>query len=491
MNNEKKKSKGLKSLLGQRKFRYGGYATILTVVVIAVVILLNVALGAVETNWALSLDVTAINATDFEDATYEILEGVDQDIHVYTLYQSSTSSSLRVQVESVLEKYHALNSHITVENIDPVAEPTRVTKYAGDTSLSEGAVIVTNGDESRIKLINRSDYYYYTTSSYTGSSYTYFTLESKMTSALVYVTSAETPRVFYLSGHNELDADSYCTLLTAQLQNRNYDVSKLDLSNSDVELTSGDTVIIIDPERDLNDDEYATLRAWLSDGGRMLCSMTYDVDLSRLPNFVKLLDYYQLSYGDGIITEDESATGNYWNNSVLNIVPVMDSEHDITSDLADGSSYLVVPSARPINAVEIPESGVSYTKLLTSSAKATAVNGDESSLPGTQTLALAMLKQDSSDSSKDTRIVLMDSLYLLADTNLMYYSYNLNFTLNTIDWLVNSDSTVLISSKYIADSVLSIPDSTTAWSLAAIVVIIIPLIVAVFGAVVWIKRRRL
>ena len=69
MNNGKKKSKGLAALLGQRKFRYGGYATILTVVVIAVVILLNVALGAVETNWALSLDVTAINATDFDDST--------------------------------------------------------------------------------------------------------------------------------------------------------------------------------------------------------------------------------------------------------------------------------------------------------------------------------------------------------------------------------------------------------------------------------------
>ena len=120
----------------------------------------------------------------------------------------------------MLEKYHALNSHITVENIDPVSEPTRVTKYAGDVQLSEGSVIVTNGDESRVKLINRNDYYYYSTSNYTGSSYTYFTLESKMTSALVYVTSTETPRVFYLSGHNELDASSYCTLLTAQLQHR-------------------------------------------------------------------------------------------------------------------------------------------------------------------------------------------------------------------------------------------------------------------------------
>ena len=73
MNNEKKAKGKLSGLLGQRKFRYGTYATILTIVVIVVVILLNVALGAVETNWALGIDVTALNATDFDDATYEIL----------------------------------------------------------------------------------------------------------------------------------------------------------------------------------------------------------------------------------------------------------------------------------------------------------------------------------------------------------------------------------------------------------------------------------
>ena len=105
MNNEKKAKSKMSGLLGQRKFRFGAYATILTIVVIVVVILLNVALGAIETNWALTLDVTAINATDFDDATYEILKGVNEDVHVYTVYQDSTSSASRVQVDSVLEKY--------------------------------------------------------------------------------------------------------------------------------------------------------------------------------------------------------------------------------------------------------------------------------------------------------------------------------------------------------------------------------------------------
>ena len=119
------------------------------------------------------------------------------------------------------------------------------------------------------------------------------------------------------------------------------------------------------------------------------------------------------------------------------------------------------------------------------------VNGEEKSTPGTQTVALAAIKRDYNDSTKDMRIVLLDSPYLLADTYLLGYSYNLTFALNAFDWLVNSSNTVSITSKYVADSALRIPDATTAWVLAAIVVVVIPLIVLAAGIVVWIKRRRL
>jgi len=491
MNQENKaKSKGaLAGLLGQRKFRYGGYATILTIVVIIVVILLNIAIGAIETNWALGIDVTAMNATDFDDATLEILRGVDEEVHIYTVYQTSTSSSARAQVDSVLEKYHALNNHIVLDNIDPATQPTRVTKYAGDTSLTEGAVIVTNADETRVKLITRNDYNYY--QSFANNTYTFFVLESKVTSALVYVTSSETPRVFFLAGHGEMDRATYFTVLSAQLANRNYDVASLNLVTDDVTLTSGDTVVIVDPSRDLDDEEYATLRTWLSEGGRLLVSLSYSVDTQLLPNFTRLLDYYQLAYGDGVIYEDENSTSNYWNGGTINLVPNLDAEHEITSDLASSGYNLIVPQARPIKEVSIPESGFVYTKLLTTSNRATIVNGDETSNPGTQTVALSLLKQDYNDAAKDIRIVLLDSYYLLADTSLLYYSYNLNFAISVVDWLVNSDSTIQIPTKYIADSVLSIPDAGTAWTLAAIVVVVIPLIVLVVGIVVWIKRRRL
>ena len=67
----------------------------------------------------------------------------------------------------------------------------------------------------------------------------------------------------------------------------------------------------------------------------------------------------------------------------------------------------------------------------------------------------------------------------------------MDFTMSLMRWLVNRDVSVSVYSKTIADTTLRIPDSATAWTLAAIVVIAIPLIFLIAGIVVWVKRRRL
>ena len=493
MNNQKK-SKGksmLTGFLGRRQFRYGGYATVLTAIVIAVVILLNVAVGMVENNWALSIDVTALNATDFSDDTKKIVSEVEEEVFIYTTFQDSTNSSLRMQVDEVLNKYQAMNGKITFANIDPAKEPARIKQFAGDKSLTEGSLIITNADETRVKVVDRTEYYYNYTSQYTGGTYTFFDIESMTTGALVYVTSEETPRVFYLTGHDELDAASYCTVLTKQLQSQNYDVATLNLtSNADnIELVNGDTVVIINPARDLSDAEYEILRAWLPTGGRLLFTLQYD-NLSELPNFEKLLAYYQMSFGDGVIMEDNSASSN-WNSDLYTLVPNMNAEHQVTASMAESGAYMMMPYARPINAVAMPESGIQFDTLLTSSDRAVVMNGDEASAPGTQIVAMTMIDQNQDDSTKDIRIALIGNYYTLADTNLLNYSYNMTFTTNLFNWLVNRESTVEISSKLLEASTLAIPDSATAWTLAAIIVVAIPLVVLIGGIFVWIKRRRL
>ena len=491
MNNQKKSKSKLTGFLARRQFRYGGYATVLTAIVIAVVILLNVALGAIENNWALTIDVTAMGATEFDEQTKKVVSEVNAPVKAYTLYKDSTSSSLRVQVEEVLNKYRAMNNNITVENVDPVKNPSFLSQYTDNTNLTEGSIILVNEDESRVKIIDRAEYYYYYTSQYTGQTLTVFDLESKMTAGLLYVTSEETPRVFYLTGHNELDASLYCTVLTQQLQGANYDVAMLNLTeNKDVTLEAGDTLVVLSPQRDLSDAEFEILQKWLAEGGRMLFVLDVETDKTVLVNFTKLLDYYQMSFGDGVIMEDSAATTN-WNSDYYTLVPNMDAEHAATAELAANGAYLMLPNVRPVNAVDMPESGLQFTNILTSSANAVVVNGSETGLPGTQILAQTMVKAND-DPEKEVRIALLGSIYALADTSLLNYSYNMSFTTSVFNWLVNrEESTVSVSAKLMANNTLAIPDSATAWTLGAIIVIAIPLLVTIAGIVVWMKRRRL
>ncbi len=492
MNNQKKSKNALKGFFSRRQFRYGGYATVLTAVVIAVVILLNVAISAIESNWALTIDVTALKATDFSDQTFEVVGKIDEPVKVYTLYQDSTSHMLRIQTEAVLEKYHALNGSISVSNIDPMKNPALVQKYAGDMNLNEGSLVVTNADESRVKVIDRTEFYYQYTNPYNNQPYTLFALEPEMTAALLHVTSEETPRIFFLEGHDELAADTYCTLLMSELEHQNFEVSMLNLTDdTDVTLRAGDTLAIINPVRDLTDDEYAVLKSWLNDGGRMLFVLDYATDASVLRNFTALLDYYQLSFGEGIIAESAASTDN-WTSSNYNLVPNLNTENEITTSLiADGYSRLILPQVRPVNAVTMPESEVLYDNLLTTSKSAVVESKDGNSLPGTQIIAQSMLKANAADSKKDVRIVLMGSFYSLADTNLIYSSYNMNYSLNVFNWLSNQQNVVEIGAKNIATNTLAIPDAGTAYTLGAIVVVAIPLIVLAAGIMVWLKRRSL
>ena len=487
-NTEQKKTVSLHR--NARKFRYGSLAILLTIAVIVIVILLNVVFGRLEQSRAWSIDVNALNATDFDPNTLEVLRLVDQDVYIYTVYQATSSSALRVQVDSILEKYHALNPHIHTGNIDPVGEPARILKLAGEKSLEEGAVIVTNADETRVKIYNRNDYF--GTSSYGTYHFTYLYLERYITGALVYVTSETTPHVLFLSGHGEIPLES-CTLLNQSLTTRNYDVGSLNISEGTDNLLPNDALIIADPARDLADEEYTFLRTWLSGGGRMLVCLSYDRDLTMLPNLMRLLEYYQLSYGDGVVYENNNSTDNYWNGNTLSLVPNLDPEHEITKRLIEiGSTNLVLPQARPILPPILPESGTTYTPLLTTSSRAYVVHDQETGNPGTQILALAMLDADENgEKEKDVRIVLVDTAYMLADSNLLYYSYNLNLVGTAVDWLINSDTTVDVSSKVMTNSTLSIPDSRTATGMGIAAIAVIPLCIIIPGIIIYIRRRRL
>ncbi|MGI6173585.1 MAG: Gldg family protein [Christensenellales bacterium] len=506
--NERTKINPVKRFFTRRQFRYGWYATLSTVLFVALVLALNVVVQAAENKWALKIDATGNAITAFSDKTYETIASVEDDVYIHLVYTANSNRAEKMNVEEIAAKYQARNGKIHVDTIDPNTEPTRINAYKEKTntaSITEGAIIVTNADESRIKVVAAKDVYskeldFRTYLATQQERYIdVFNAEGQLTSALMYVTSSDTPRILFLEGQNEV-ASAYCSTLTGSLTNENYDVGTVTLGKGDIELVSGDTLVILMPELDLTDTEYETLRTFVEGGGRMLYVHDPNMSIDTTPNFKRLLDYFGFAFESGYVVEDDASTSN-WLNQRYSLLPNKDAESAITSTLAQ--SRIILPMSAASIAQPDPRSGFVYTNLLTTSAKAylkTMTTGsdasnllvkEETDQTGPFTLAMSLLKQvDVKDSSKDIRMVVLGSPYLVVDA-LMNSSNNLDFAMNAIDWLVNREVSAYVRSKSLLSTTLAIPDSGTALLLFIVVVVVLPLGAFAFGVVTWIKRRRL
>ena len=481
------KNSKIRSLFTQRKFRYGTAATLITVAVIALVILLNVTVGALEDRFGLAIDASALKASRLSDQTVEILNDLNEDVRIYTVYQPTTSSEIRIQVEEMLRAYAAKSSHVTWDNINPVSDPLRVNALSGGKSMAEGALIVTNADESRVKAINMSEYYYTQTSVLTNTDVTVFSAESKITSGIRYVTHDDAGRVFFLQGHREIDPNTYCRRLTDALDSNGYLVDTINLVTSEEKLTKGDVLIVVDPQVDMTADEYRILRDWLEDGGRMFMGVAWNIDMSNMNHFVELLEYYHLGFEDvSAVEESKNSTGNWIWGQLSNLVPNLDEEHPITAEL---EQPVVIPYSRPLKTVDMRESGTYYTDLLTTSSAATTYYATGETVVGKRAVAMA-LQQNADVPEDETRMVIIGSDIICTDT-LANQSRNIDFCVSAVRWLINEDtSAVYVRSNVVDTSYLSI-GTQDLWIVTALVVVVIPLLVAVIGLVVWIRRRRL
>lgn len=461
----------------------------LTALVLAGVCLLNVAAERLEARFGWAVDMTEMEVTSFDEGTIEVLESLEEAVTVYTVFQNTTSSTLRARLEQVLARYQAQNDNIRVENVDPLKEPGRIASYADGESLDEGSLIVVNEDQTRFKVLPRDDYYYGYSMRQQDQSYTVFDAENVITSAIYAVTRRDIPKVYFLTEHGELDVERYGTWITAMLNENGFQTEILHGFSEDSPLMPGDILAIVDPQLDITDQERSRLYGWMNEGGRLLVNIGYTVDLDRMPNLVKLLDAFHLGFGEGYV-EESAREIDRWKDDVYALVPVLDEEHAITAELNAQGFSVYMPYSRPILPVTFPEFGYVYTSLLTTSSQASVVQGGVRGHPGKQTIALAMQKDDYAQTEKTVRAVLLGGYNLLADTNMMYSTYNPLFLSSVFQWLANQKTGVSVRMRYVQDQALTIPNARVAWMLSGAVVVVLPAAVFAAGIIVWLRRRR-
>ncbi len=482
-----------------RKWKMKALSLGVIILVVGLVILVNYVFEGMEDKYAWTLDLSGNQQFSISQETKDVVKALEEDVHIYTLYSESTASTQRQLMEEILKRYEALG-HVTVENLDMMANPALVSRFRNEnTQLSVNSIIVANGDESKFRVIHQSELYDYEMD-YQNQSYTKFDFvgEQAVTSAILYVTSAKTPAVYFLQGHGEM-ALSSLRYVADGLRARNFEPRELHLSDADAPLEKDAVVMVIAPTKDLSQMEYEQLKGFLEQGGKLYYASNYVS--GALENFDLLLSLYGLEVDKGLLLEDAGYVEYYYRNQLYLMPDILGEAASDRLDVMAGfeaGDYVVLPQSQAVRTTQMRDVGVEYANVLTTSPKAYIKNQltqtsqlareaqDES---GTFNVAVAMVKTHADGS--DTRIFAVGNALFLLDNNMFSAYDNGKLLYSPIAWLMGEDSPVQVPGKSMGSYRLNLPGNTLYQALCILVMGVIPGIVLVIGLIVWRRRRHL
>lgn len=460
-------------------FRGGSYSLIITVVVLAIIVVVNIFASALPATLT-QYDISSTKLYSITSNTKVVVNALEKDVTIYWVVQSDKEDAI---IENLLNKYDSLSEHIKVVKKNPDIFPTFAEQYT-DRSVQNNSLIVECGERSR--FISYSDIYLVETDNM--YSYTYTTSfdgEGAITSAIDYVVSEDLPKLYVLEGHGET-ALPYT--FSEQLEKENMEVTGLSLLTVDAIPEEADCIIIHSPASDISAEEKDMLADYVTDGGKLLVIAGPTKDDS-LENLYSLLSDYGVEAQEGIIVEADRMHYAFQRPYIL--LPDMTS-HVITNSLMEANYFPIMPTSRGL-VVNGTSSRGTVTKLLTTSENSfskiagyelTTYDKEEGDIDGPFVVAVSV------ESSNDGKIVWFASSSFLDD---MYNAYssgaNVDMAMNALSSLIGEREAIAIRSKSLNYNYLTISESTG--SLLKVMMIgVFPLAYLGIGILVVLRRRR-
>lgn len=334
-----------------KTLRNGSYSVLVSVVVIAVVILLNMIVGQLPAKYT-QFDISTGKLYTIGDETIDTLKNLKEDITIYHIVQNSNEDST---IEKLLEQYKENSKHIKVVKKDPVVYPNFTAKYS-DEQISENSLIVECGERNKVIDYNSL---YETSVDYSTyqQSVTGFDGEGQITSAISYVISDSLPVVYYVEGHNEVSIPSS---LKDRIEKSNVELQSLSLLTAEVpEDAAG--LLLNSPESDYSKEEAEKVIAYLENGGRVM--MITDYVGKEMPNYQSILAAYGVEVTDGVVVETDK---NHYVQMPYYLVPNIGSS-EVTEGMTGGSQYVLLSGCQGFTASENVRDTLNVSQILTTS----------------------------------------------------------------------------------------------------------------------------
>lgn len=461
------------------RFKYGSYSTVITIFVLAILLAVNFAAG----KFNIKKDLTKDKLYSLTEQSQKILGDLKNDTKIYAFFEAGKEDP---NFKAVLDQYKSASKKISVEYADPTKNPTLAEKYKqGDVSVGVGTIVVERSN--KFKTISYDSFFNYTYDETGQSKLDSFAAEQQITNAIVYVNSDKQQVLYTLTGHEEKTLGSD---ITNQLEAENYNVQDINLLQGNAVLNKDNILVVVSPARDLSKDEAVKIKTFLGSGGRAAFLM--DVTQNNLPNFQDIFSAYGVKLQNALIIEGQA---DKVANSPIYLLPNI-MPQDIVSSIKSSNLHIFMPLSQGIEDLKLNNDALTVEPLLTSSnnswgkvnLQSTTMSKEANDLKGPFNIAVAITNEDKTNNTTSKLVVVGNSSFTSSDAISATNGANLDFIMNSFNWLQDKKDSVSIRPKSLTAANLMI-NGFQRLALSGVVVIVIPVVILVIGITVWLRRR--
>ncbi|MPZ15272.1 MAG: hypothetical protein GEU73_12755 [Chloroflexi bacterium] len=459
--------------LTRREAVYGSNAVALSVAFIGILVVLNFAANRLYQRW----DLTAQRDFSLSEATLTTINALPQPVHAMAFFSGGLAD--RQQAQDLLKEYEVRSGgKLTWEIFDTQAQPGIAATHGVTV---DGTIQFRMGDQMKDTITPD---------------------ESHMTTALIKLVNPTPVKVYYITGHGEVDLDKteeegYSELKT-RIQADNFVVEELNLLAAGQVPEDAAAVIIAGAKSPYQEAELQAISTYLDGKGRLVLLVD---PLRAESNVGGILSRWDLTLGNGLAVDPVSGlqqdptvliVGNYGLHRIVQNLPVT-----------------VMPVATSIQIPELIKVGVDISGLTLTADTRSWLESDTSTIrfdegsdkKGPLTLGVAVEEVENPQPQEETlpgfedpnkrvknRAVILGSSEMAINAFIGQGFGNDDLFLNSLNWVVGTDQ--LITTRPVIEErrtlALTAPQANFVFYSSAI---FLPLLLLGAGTVVWWMRR--
>ena len=473
----------------------------MTVVVVAIVVLFNVVVNLLSEKIDMSVDLTKNGTFEISQETMDYLATVNEPVEIVCMSDENTFKTSNYvyykQAYEVLRKYTIYSDNVSLKFVDMVKNPTYADRYKSMYKGEIDAYSIVVSSSKRIRVIAIQDLYntemnYNTFSQQVVSS----NAEQELTSAIMYVTDPDPLQAVVFN--SETAGTSYDNVM-ALLNANGIDTTEIDPLSQEIP-EDADIIVINAPLNDYDDSIIDSIYSFLDNGGRLGRNLIYIADYSQksMKNMETLLSEWGIGIGDGVVGDMDTAnlqTQNYY------IVRDYIKEGDYTLNVASFDLPVIDYQSRPLTLLfdnadtrstvallQTADTGFVFTEEMREAAER-GENGDiDSGVQTTWALGRKYMFDENNQAHYSNVLVIGSSETLDESMTSTTYFNNGDYFISILNSMTGKNTGISIVAKDLTSETFDIDNSKVSTGFT-VFVIVLPLVVLVAGAVVFIRRR--